>query len=402
MKTVRLGSCDTGKRPSDAEDFLTSYHDLGILKGKKSFRDEDRGKWNHLREVSGQNVAELQQFLFEAGFMGRMATEGIFDYITQASTRLFQEYVRTVEKKANLVPDGIVGPATWNHIERWKSNGQVSEWGTASAAKPTPEYSKWMGMLKKAKDHYSRRVDPILNQVNTHASTSDTIRPADWNTESDEIHLIGIRRNFDRAEDVRTNDDVFILLIKGLVFKFWGSTDPNQQMADRTDEAFLVEGQHLYRFGWHKMWSDAKVYRALKPFKHGVLVFRDRDDNNALNEHDLNKGLDNDPNRTINIHWSGIGSSNWSAGCQVLVGKSYINHLDEVVDCSSFAARNYGELNNTFKKTKGAYNLCADLVLSYAEPKINRVYYTLGREESLDLSGGFSGDVKEILDRLKS
>ena len=402
MNTIFLGSCDLGKIPADKQEHLASYHNLGVLKGTKSFRDDDRSKWRRFREVSGSDVTALQHFLFDAGFMPRGVIDGVFDYVTQASTRLFQEYVRTMEGVEKMVPDGIVGKGTWGHIDRWKAQGKVSDWGKASSEKPTSEYLQWIQLFKMAKTHYNGVNDPILSQVQNFQGHSDSIKAANWNTDEKEIHLIGIRRNFDKRSRRRDNDDLFILLINGLVFKFWGSTDPSQHMAGRKDEAFLVEGQHKYRFGWHKISSEAKVYRALRPYSNGVLVFRDRDDDNALTEADLKKGLDTRPNPTINIHWSGIGSSNWSAGCQVIVGKSYLNPLDNVVDCSKFAATNYGQLNDANKKTKGAYNVCADLILSYAPPKVNHVYYTLGREENLDLDGGFgSSKVEGWLNRLR-
>jgi hypothetical protein len=187
-------------------------------------------------------------------------------------------------------------------------------------------------------------------------------------------------------------------LINGQVFKFWGSTDPSQALSDRKDEAFLVEGQHMYRFGWHKIFNESKIYRALKPYRHGVLVYRDRDDNNALTESDLNSGLDPEANYSINIHWSGVGSTNFSAGCQVIAGRSYINPRDQVIDCSSFAAASYGAA----KKTKGAYNVLTDLILCYARPETNYLYYTLGREDSLKLDSALGANyAQETLERMR-
>ncbi|MEM8509312.1 MAG: peptidoglycan-binding domain-containing protein [Bacteroidota bacterium] len=366
MNTLVLGSYDSGKLQGDTADFLAPYHNLGVLRGSESFRDDDRSKWREFQEISGNEVTELQRFLFRAGFMPRGIIDGVFDYVTQAAVRLFQEYVRTVEGITTMLPDGIVGPGTWHHINRWKAAAKVSDWGKISSERPTAEYAQWMELLKKAKSHYAHRNDPILSQVDAFEGVTDTIKAKKWNTSEAEVHLIGIRRNFDKKARKRENDDLFILLVNGMVFKFWGSTDPSQHMAGRTDEAFLVEGQHKYRFGWHKISSEEKVYRALRPFNTGVLVFRDRDDDNALSQADLKKGLDKHPNTTINIHWSGIGSSNWSAGCQVVVGKSYMNHLGKVIDCSQFAATNHSQLNDSAKKTKGAYNVCADLILCYA------------------------------------
>ena len=178
-----------------------------------------------------------------------------------------------------------------------------------------------------------------------------------------------------------------------MVFKFWGSTDPNHGAKVRKDEAFLVEGQHKFRFGWHNHSTQKKIYQGLNPFKHGVLVFRDWDNDNKLTDADIEgKGIDNSPNTTINIHWTGAGkgaSGTWSEGCQVFAGKNYINHKGELVDCSKFAAIGTSDLNRnsspaSIKKTKAAYNVFADLVLLFRPDSIHHMYYTLGRDETLD------------------
>ena len=403
MATLYLGSCDTAKKPSNAKGFLAPYHMDGLLRNTTSFRDDDRTTWRRFRDISGSEVAQLQQFLHRAGFMPRGVIDGIFDYVTQASVRLFQEYVRSVEGVSGMLPDGIVGRGTQSHIDRWRSADKVSDWGRASHANPTSEHAKWIALLHRAKKHYGQNRHPILQQVDDYEKPTDTLKVDDWEFDPKQIHLIGIRRAPDLAADRRENDDIFILLVRGMVFKFWGSTDSNQKMISRRNEAFLVEGQHKYRFGWHKISVEDKIYRALRPYRNGVLVFRDRDDDNALTEADLKRGLDGEPNHTINIHWSGIGHSNWSAGCQVIAGKSYINHLNKVVNCSGFAAAGYKSLTKSAKKTKGAYNVLADLIVSFSEPGINQIYYTLGREASLNLDTNLGVSyAKETLMRMKN
>mgnify|MGYP000090938280 CR=1 FL=1 len=403
MATLYLGSCDTAKKPSSAKSFLAPYHMDGLLKNTVSFRDDDRTTWRRFRNTPGSEVARLQEFLFEAGFMPRGVIDGIFDYVTQASVRLFQEYVRSVDGVSSMLPDGIVGRGTQSHIDRWKAAGKVSDWGRMSHTNPSAEHAKWIALLHKAKKHYKQNPNPILDQVANFNKPTDSIKTDDWEFDPKQIHLIGIRRAHNLSVDRRENDDIFILLIRGMVFKFWGSTDANQKMIGRRNEAFLVEGQHKYRFGWHKISVENKIYRALRPYRNGVLVFRDRDDDNALTESDLRWGLDRNPNHTINIHWSGIGRSNWSAGCQVIAGKSYINHSDSVVDCSGFAAAGYKSLNRAAKKTKGAYNVLADLIVSFSDPGINHIYYTLGRENSLNLDASLGADyAKENLERMRN
>ncbi|WP_310991988.1 peptidoglycan-binding domain-containing protein [Aequorivita marina] len=395
MSTLYLGSCDKGSVPKDRKKFLKPFHKDGLTTSVVSFRDDDRTTWRSFREGNTDEVAQLQQFLYEAGFMPRGVIDGIFDYVTQAAARLFQEYVRTLDPQGDktMVPDGIVGKGTMQHINRWKNQGKVAEWGKAVSA-PSKEYSDWIKLLKKAKVYYQANPGPIMKAVNTLPNTYSTIKARNWNFEPDEIHLIGIRRNQDKTEaNKRANDDLFVLLIGGMVFKFWGSTDPSKNMVGtRRNAPFLVEGQHKYRFGWHKISVEKKIYRALKPYNsRGVIVLRDLDRDNALSPNDLfvkgNNSLE--VNNSINIHWSGIGTSNWSAGCQVIVGKNYINNRNNLVDCSKFTSTAYSQLNSRSKKTKGAYNVLADLVVCYSKPGVNHVLYTLGREESLDLDANF-------------
>ncbi|TXD83219.1 hypothetical protein ESY86_13595 [Subsaximicrobium wynnwilliamsii] len=414
MSTLKLGLHDTGKAPSNPKEFLNILH-AGDIKDVSSFKDEDRSTTLKFQAVSGSEITELQTFLYNAGFMPRGQYEsvinGIFDYSTQASLRLFQEYVRTLDPEGdkNMKPDGIKGSGTQKHIDRWKLQNIKADWVNTSADQPSEEYSKWIGVLIAAKNHYLNNMNDILIEVEEFRKDTDTRKVSNWDYSTDEIHLVGIRRNQEKDDKIRRNDDLFILLINGMVFKFWGSTDPSQAMAyndkkkrGRFDEPFLVEGQHKYRFGWHK-----STYRALKPYKYGVLVFRDRDNDNALTESDIQKGLDPTPNGTINIHWSGVGSYNFSAGCQVIAGESYINHHNLNIDCSSFAGRNKSRLTNEFKETKGAYNVLADLVVCFSKPsklgEKNHLYYTLGREKSFGLEEKFGKDyVIKTLRKMKS
>jgi hypothetical protein len=170
---------------------------------------------------------------------------------------------------------------------------------------------------------------------------------------------------------------------------------------------FLTLGQHLYRFGWHKL-SDLKhVYHALKPLSSGVLIVRTKD--TVLNDADLAGGLER--NDTINVHWGGEGLRNigaWSVGCQVIVGKGYINHDDADVNCSEFAATTYANIGVKNEKgvyqTKGAYTVLEDLVaaLSGAVKDDNVIRYMLIYERDLELSPELgAGKANEIVSRLR-
>lgn len=139
------------------------------------------------------------------------------------------------------------------------------------------------------------------------------------------------------------------------------------------------------------------------------MIVRDWDDDNAYTDNDIMvkesqgklRGMSVNP--SINIHWSGIGTSNFSAGCQVIAGRSYLNHKNELQDCSKFASVSYSGLTDSNKKTIGAYNVLTDLLLCYAPQDVTHLYYTLGREASLDLSANFGEQfASDTLARLKS
>ena len=390
MSLLYIGHCDQGEKPADIAKFLAPYHNVaGSAPFKKhiSFRDDDRNAWRRFKETDADKVKEFQSFLTSAGFMPRARHDAIFDYVTQSATRLFQEYLRTVEGVADMVPDGFAGSRTFEHVQRWQKAGKRCEW--AQSGNPSEEYLQWLDLLQKAKAAYAVDRPMVVRKVDEYVGATDTRKLEEWRFAADDIHLIGIRAGEEVVAERRQSNDIFVLLVNGHVFKFWGSTDPSASMAGRADEAFLVEGQHKYRFSWHKVSDDNKIYKALRPYQHGVLVLRDRDSDNALTRTDVERGLDSKPNHTINIHWSGVGSANWSAGCQVIAGKSYINHLGAVIDCASFAATSYAQLNNTHKRTKGAYNMLSDLVLCYAAPGVDYLLYTLGRDETLEIADAF-------------
>ena len=404
MTTLKLGHTDLGKKPKDRKKFLTKFHNVGgISKGTSSFIEDDQGKWRRFKELKDVQVKPLQAFLLEAGFMPTSEKSGIFGYATQGAVRLFQEYVRSIEGKIGMIPDGYVGPATKREIVRWESNDLKSRWGGQSST-PSAEYSKWINFLNKAKDHSIVQQHQSTHDTIAFAKANDSIVNSKWAYSTSDIHLIGIRVGEDKRVMTRANDDLFILLIDGMVFKFWGSTDPSQSIDGRIpNEAFLAEGQHKYKLAWHKLSHIKKIYRALRPYGQGVLVYRDWNNDNALTQEDVNVGLDLKPNPTINIHWSGKGSTNFSIGCQVIAGESYINDQGEVIDCGGYAAHNSKDLKASISKTKGAYNVISDLLISYSAFGTDHIYYTLLRDEVLDIDATI-GKVyaKNTVDRMKN
>lgn len=405
---IALGSYDPDVRAGDLDEYKKRVQELTVVgEGQLSSQLRTEAGWAAFRPATGNEitVADLQRFLQGAGFFPYGKIDGICGYRTTAAIRLFQEYVRTVERKTAIgYPDGQFGNVSQEHVKRWQANNQQADW-SGSATSPSPEYALWMALLQRVKEHYLGNPNRTLNKVKA-APDCATVKLERWDFDPGKIHLVGIRHRKEAQPGDATQalDDVFVLLIRGVAFKFYGSTEPGMKTDDVDTYPFLVPGQHRYRFGWHKLtdkdWKE-KVYHALKPVDPGVLVLRSR--HLVPTDADLSGEL-HGPNPSINIHWGGAGlrdSAGWSAGCQVIAGKSYINHNNEPVDCSKFAATTYGQPG----KTKGAYSVLEDLVAAFsgAVRDDNEVRYTLLLEQDLTLHPEIgAGSAREILAKLKS
>jgi hypothetical protein len=409
---ITLGTYDSNVQPSALDEYIEHAKKVtGVEKWENKLRGEKDGEWAEFRKLTGSamTVADAQRFLKDAGFFPFGEIDGICGYRTLSAIRLFQEYVRAVEGEAGIgSPDGRMGPRTIAHVDRWRAKNQKAEWAGMSAANPSREYAEWMSLLSKVKEKYVADPNAMLLKVNEYTDPSDTVKVSNWDFDPNKTHLIGVRRNETQIEDgQRKFDDAFILLIRGMAFKFLGSTDPG---ATENPEGFpfLTQGQHLYRFGWHKIGDLNRVFQALKPLSVGVLVVRTKD--MILTDADLAGGVR--PNDTINIHWGGEGLFNvgkWSVGCQVVVGKGYIDHNDAVINCTGYAATKYDQLgaknDDGVYQTKGAYNVLTDLVaaLSGADQDDNVVRYMLIYERDLALSPEIgAGKADEIVTRLQA
>ena len=404
--SLHIGHVDPGKKPSNIKEWLKPFHRYMRVNQKNSqFRGEKLSKWFSFSQLSSRQVVPLQEFLQQAGFYPNAEKTGIFGYGTRSAVRLFQEYVRNIEGDLTIgTPDGWAGSKTLAHIERWKQNNLTCHWNDFSLLSPSQEYLDWFRILNKAKLFYLTSKDPVIENLRSYfrSGQASSLPPERWTYRPYDAHLLGVRRNPEVAFSQRPNDDLFILLIRGMVFKFWGSTDPNPGMVTTSAGApFLTEGQHKYHFGWHKIWSKEKVYMALKPYPPGALVFRDRNKRNKLLPDDIQNGFD-EPNTTINIHWTPNDIQNWSAGCQVINGESYITPENRVISCRDYCATGYRTLSSS--KTKGAYNVLTDLVICFSQPKNDTVWYTLGRLNNLEeLESGFNSQfVEEQMNRLKA
>ena len=359
----------------------------------------------------GISIIELQRFLSQAGFFSGGNEDGIYGYRTRSAVRLFQHYVFANEGHQTLpdnLPDGIVKPTTIEHIRRWQDEDLRAGWeedlATWERAQEIPEflegteYFDWLTLLDKVKSKYQANPSPMLRLVNEYINlqgtdATDTIQVDNWEFNPDHIHLIGIRHK--PGAEKHSFNDVMVLLIKGMVFKFQCSTDPGSSVGGNKPP-FLVQGQHNYRFGWHK-----SKELALRPLDKGVLVIRS--DDFKLTEEDVANGLDPKPNPTINIHWGGRGASRnvnrWSAGCQVITGSGYVNYRRDPIDCSAYAgvhsddpffpnSWNWETKKRTGpKRTRGAHDVLSDLIIGLSGDMISNVIkYTLLVEEDLDES----------------
>ncbi len=384
---IQLGSFDTGVPQLERDAYVKQVEAITRVRVSDVVEGSDRLSLAPCTPdpQTPLTVAAIQQGLKSIGFFPGGKIDGICGYRTRSAMRLFQEYVRSVEKRA-CVPDGRFGPVSQQHLRRWMDDRRVTEWAPAierwgAGTSSRTEYTEWLSLLGRVKERYVANPNRMLQLVNAFAGTTDTRRVAQWDfTPGGSVHLVGIRRN----EVSNKFDDIFVLLIKGLVFKFQGSTEPGAS-SNASGAPFLVQGQHNYHFGWHR-----KQYLALRPqhLDTGVLVVRSRGDM-RLDDADLNSGLE--ANGSINIHWGGKGLAfdvkTWSEGCQVITGTAYIDPTNELIDCSAFAAVNNGEVAGNPSKTRGAYNVLLDLVTALASDLPgNTVRYTLLIEPDLDLS----------------
>lgn len=383
---IQLGSFDAGVAESARRDYLKLVEGSTRLPLAQVIDGCDKISFKQCAPGGEQpmTVAELQQGLKSVGFFPGGHIDGICGYRTLSAMRLFQEYVRTYEKRPGL-PDGCFGASSQAHLKRWTDNGITSDWAPAMAAweAGTPgetEYTRWLSFLGKVKEKYTAGPSRMLQLVNAFGCPTDTRSVGQWDFSAPgNVHLIGVRR----TEASGKFDDVFVLLIGGLVFKFQGSTEPGAS-SNPAGLPFLVQGQHDYHFGWHR-----QRYLALRPqhLDRGVLVVRSKGDR-LLDDADLKNGLE--ANASINIHWGGKGLKfdvkNWSEGCQVINGSLYLNADGALVDCTAFAATNDGEVAANPAKTRGAYNVLVDLVTAFSADRAGGIVkYTLLAEGDLDL-----------------
>lgn len=378
--TLRLGHFDQGSEPDSWREYIRRYHESPMR--NDAFRGDRNGQWHRPSGVRGGQVAKLQENLKRVGCMPKGEIDGRFGYRTQAAVRLLQAYARYHgDISPDEAADGVVGPKTRGLLTQALADGETCRWTRRAQSKSRP----WPELITEAQSHVDqqyRRAQPELL-----AEGSDTVPPPDWRSARVPVHVFALRRTSWAASldgaGRRLNNDVFVVSINGRDMFFFGSTDPDPARSSNAGGApFLVKGQHRYRFGFHRLAGNGvKCYRALRPASNGVRVVRDTDGDRSLSAGDR---LDPSPNPTINFHWSGRGTSNWSAGCQVIAGAAFLDDNGEPVDCWDHAAIRYDDLGSG--RDRGAYDLMMSWI-TVCSPDITtrgRLPLTLLEERDLD------------------
>ena len=372
VQRIQLGCVDFDVSPDACNAYTAAVSDITDLAHDQLTDKADRFEPTYLpSNVETVTVKHVQAALKALGFFPGGETDGICGYRTRAAMRLYQEYVRTMDGFGDVVPDGVYGPTTHKHLVRRLQLGQTPNWRQAPQ-----DHDRWIDLLSAAKQHHIASPDRFDILVDAFTGETDTRKLNDWVTTSDNaIHLIGVRRE----EFHNRYDDVFILLIKGLVFMFQGTTQTTiENRNEPGGMAFMASGQHDYQFAWHK-----RTYLALRPASFergkGVLVARAGNDGVLSDAELAAHGLTS--NYTINIHYGGVGgellinTGGWTLGCQVINGGMYINPNGELI------------ANASTIRPYGAYSLLADLVTALSgDMSTTTVTYTLLPESDLELS----------------
>ncbi|MES9942672.1 MAG: peptidoglycan-binding protein [Candidatus Thiodiazotropha sp. 6PLUC2] len=381
MDTLKLGHYDRTSKPDSWRAYIRRYHEPQIT--DKRFRGAVNNQWQQPKALNGSHVSDLQQNLKSLGYLPQGSIDGIFGYRTHSAVGLFQEYTRSVGGLDSLgIADGLVGPKTQKALQQAMNSKTYCQWTDTNNL----QERDWLRLLESVREKYRDEYPTLLPDL--FSVESVTLNPDDWQIKPKPVHIIGIRRtawasSLD-SSGKRMNNDVFVVIANGNVIYFFGSTDPTSSYSTNpAGMPFLCKGQHNYRFGFHRLSNKGiKCYRALRPVNPGVRVVRDSNRDKKPSPGDR---LDLKANTTINIHWSGRGTSNWSGGCQVIGGALYIDHSGRKVDCWEHAAITYDDIGRG--KNRGAYDLMLNWI-TVCSPDITKngtIPYTLIEEDDLEI-----------------
>ena len=225
---IQLGAYDDGVAPAVRDAYLKELEAITRVPLAEIATSSDRIAFTAHSPGPREpmTVKAIQKALKDLGFFPGGKEDGICGYRTLSAIRLFQEYVRSVEKLPCL-PDGRFGPESQAHLQRWLDQGLQMTWAPTieqwrAGTLGDTEYTQWLALLDRVKAHYLGAPGRMLQLVNAFGGKTSTRKVADWDFSPAHVHLVGIRR----SEANLKFDDILVLLIKGLVFKFQGSTDP--------------------------------------------------------------------------------------------------------------------------------------------------------------------------------
>ena len=199
---IQLASFDSGVSTTDREAYVKEVEAVTRLPFGSVRAGNDRLAFRPHAPDARQpmSVSSVQEGLKAIGFFPGGKVDGICGYRTLSAIRLFQEYVRSVEKLP-CVPDGLFGPSSQEHLTRWLDHGAGTTWAPAIEAWRTgtlgqSEYTRWLALLEGVKARSLANPDRMLQMVNAFDGATDTRKAARWDfTPAGNIHLVGIRRS---------------------------------------------------------------------------------------------------------------------------------------------------------------------------------------------------------------
>ena len=235
-------------------------------------------------------------------------------------------------------------------------------------------HSDWLKRLKTLKVRLQEQPGPEHTMVTEFGTASDTRKLADWNFDKPgEAHLIAIRKLplIPRVFDARKDDALFVLLVDGKSYVFYGFTGHfdatlEGSSRDRNKTGFIAEGQHKYRI------ENSGSERLLIPYEDGVLLFQDRDKNRELSARDIRAGLYPEPIESANILWHPVGNNNTLTGIQFISEGSYMDPYDEIVSNAAIANAAGGATNSV---SVNAYDTFVDRI--WGNPARDSLFYTV-------------------------
>ena len=166
---IQLGSFDSGVPQSARDTYVRELEDITRVRITDIVDGSDKLNLKQYAPDVQQpmSVAQVQQALTTIGFFPGGNVDGICGYRTLSAMRLFQEYVRSVEKLPSL-PDGRFGVGSQQHLKRWLDNQLTPEWAATidawqAGTLGTSEYSAWIALLNKVKERYAAAPNRMLS-----------------------------------------------------------------------------------------------------------------------------------------------------------------------------------------------------------------------------------------------